>query len=317
MDECPISQATIALGVLCAGLSILITSIVMWTRRFPRLTLVMRPAPYGELEVDRSAISLSRCLGSGSTSRVTLGRMPNGTEVAVKCLGQTCSYEQAQGFFLEMNFLRQLRHANVVRIVGAATLDDPVLLVTEYCEIGALDEYLQSNIDGLQVSRLNLWATQMGSALTHVHTQNIIHRDVAARNFLLDASSIIKLCDFGMARALSDSGVYQHTGSIHVATRWAAPECLKRGRFSRGTDVWAFCVTLFELYSWASVPYGRVVREAQVYHMILQGQRLSPPPLVPSPVANVMNTVFSASSMTGVSMSIWEDCTSRLQIHSG
>jgi serine/threonine protein kinase len=79
----------------------------------------------------------------------------------------------------------------------------------------------------------------------HLHKEGVIHRDIAARNFLLDSRNNVFVCDFGLARV--KTGAYQHTASSLGPVKYMAPESIAKKRYSEASDVWSFGVYMWEV----------------------------------------------------------------------
>jgi serine/threonine protein kinase len=75
--------------------------------------------------------------------------------------------------------------------------------------------------------------------------ENVIHRDIASRNFLLDAHNNVFVCDFGLARV--KVGSYQHTASSLGPVKYMAPESITKKRYSEASDAWSFGVYMWEV----------------------------------------------------------------------
>uniref|UniRef100_A0A5F9D5Z1 non-specific protein-tyrosine kinase n=1 Tax=Oryctolagus cuniculus TaxID=9986 RepID=A0A5F9D5Z1_RABIT len=121
-----------------------------------------------------------------------------------------------------------------------------VQLVMEYVPLGSLRDYLPRHSVGL--AQLLLFAQQICEGMAYLHGQHYIHRDLAARNVLLDHDRLVKIGDFGLAKAVPEGREYycvREDGDSPVF--WYAPECLKDSKFYYASDVWSFGVTLYEL----------------------------------------------------------------------
>ena len=162
----------------------------------------------------------------------------------------------------EASTLNRISHENDIAIVSVGQFDDGgdlhMLLLTEYCPGGSLNDRLARPSSDQQ----NLtWMTQTAEAVAHLHSCNVVHRDLKADNVLLTASEDVKLGDFGLAReyiALKRAGVVQDDGSwlaiyeqyymqstigpIH----WVAPEFL-RGHYTEKADIFSLGTLLFAI----------------------------------------------------------------------
>ena len=185
--------------------------------------------------------------------------------VAVKTLRRKPEKQRKLAFDKELKFMSRLNHPNVVRTLGACMVDTP-FIVMEYMEKGDLNDYLQ-DFDTIEqgnapptdltisVGTLVSMSAQIADAMKYLASRNYIHRDLATRNCLVGPESRIKIADFGMSKSLYESHYYTIKGHVVLPVRWMAKECFY-GKFSAKTDVWAFGVTMWEIFTLAKdIPY--------------------------------------------------------------
>ncbi|XP_062199507.1 serine/threonine-protein kinase PBL34-like isoform X2 [Phragmites australis] len=174
-----------------------------------------------------------------------------GLTVAVK----TLNHDGLQGhkeWVAEVDFLGNLHHPNLVRLIGYCVEDDQRLLVYDFMPRGSLDNHLFRRSLPLP------WAIRMkvalgaakGLAFLHEEAERpVIYRDFKTSNILLDVEYNAKLSDFGLAK---DGPVGDKT---HVSTRvmgtygYAAPEYVMTGHLTSKSDVYSFGVVLLEMMS--------------------------------------------------------------------
>jgi hypothetical protein len=98
------------------------------------------------------------------------------------------------------------------------------------------------------------------NGMQYLERSGFIHHDLAARNVLLSTKMVAKFGDFEFAKALNPKEDYYYFSSAgsKLPTRWSAPESVSHGKFSSKTDVWAFGITLFEIFSMGKIPYEGV-----------------------------------------------------------
>lgn len=176
-------------------------------------------------------------------------RPGSGMVVAVKKLKP----EGLQGhkeWLTEVNYLGQLHHPNLVKLIGYCLDGENRLLVYEFMPKGSLENHLFRR--GPQpVSWAARIKVAMGAArgLSFLHDaeSQVIYRDFKAANILLDADFGAKLSDFGLAKA-GPTGDRTHVSTQVMGTQgYAAPEYVATGRLSARSDVYSYGVVLLEL----------------------------------------------------------------------
>ncbi|KAI5572689.1 hypothetical protein BDE02_10G029800 [Populus trichocarpa] len=172
-----------------------------------------------------------------------------GLTVAVK----TLNHDGLQGhkeWLAEVNFLGDLVHPNLVKLIGYCIEDDQRLLVYEFMPRGSLENHLFRRSLPLPWSirmKIALGAAK-GLAFLHEETERpVIYRDFKTSNILLDADYNAKLSDFGLAKDGPEGD------KTHVSTRvmgtygYAAPEYVMTGHLTSRSDVYSFGVVLLEM----------------------------------------------------------------------
>eukprot|EP00262_Sarcandra_glabra_P002183 TRINITY_DN12449_c0_g3_i1.p1 TRINITY_DN12449_c0_g3~~TRINITY_DN12449_c0_g3_i1.p1 ORF type:complete len:415 (-),score=66.44 TRINITY_DN12449_c0_g3_i1:131-1375(-) len=178
-------------------------------------------------------------------------RPGSGMVVAVKKLKPE-GFQGHKEWLTEVNYLGQLRHPNLVKLIGYCLDGDNRLLVYEFMPKGSLENHLFRR--GVQPLT---WAIRIkvaigaarGLAFLHDAESQVIYRDFKASNILLDADFNAKLSDFGLAKA-GPTGDRTHVSTRVIGTHgYAAPEYIATGRLSSKSDVYSFGVVLLELLS--------------------------------------------------------------------
>jgi serine/threonine protein kinase len=112
----------------------------------------------------------------------------------------------------------------------------------------------------------------------------LLHR--AARNVLVNSERRGKVSDFGMSRESADDSYYISRGGA-LPVRWTAPEALEHRKFSAASDVWAFGVLLYELWTRAAMPYSGFNNQ-KVWIEVQNGYRLPRPDTCPQEIYDRM-----------------------------
>lgn len=137
----------------------------------------------------------------------------------------------------EISLLKELQHVNIVNLMDVLHEESKLYLVFEY-----LDQDLKRFLDnlGANVSRIILksYVFQLIRGIAFCHAHRVLHRDLKPQNILLDRTGMLKLADFGLARAFN---LPVRTYTHEVVTLWyRAPEILLGGKkYSTSVDVWS------------------------------------------------------------------------------
>ncbi|KAJ6708510.1 SERINE/THREONINE-PROTEIN KINASE PBL8-RELATED [Salix viminalis] len=209
-----------------------------------------------ELETITKSFRSDYILGEGGFGTVYKGYIDENVRVGLKSIPvavKVLNREGLQGhreWLTEVNFLGQLRHPNLVKLIGYCCEDDHRLLVYEFMFRGSLENHL------FRKATVPLsWATRMmialgaakGLAFLHNAERPVIYRDFKTSNILLDSDYTAKLSDFGLAKA-GPQGDETHVSTRVMGTYgYAAPEYVMTGHLTARSDVYSFGVVLLEL----------------------------------------------------------------------
>ncbi|CAB75903.1 serine/threonine-specific protein kinase-like [Arabidopsis thaliana] len=194
------------------------------------------------------------CVFRGWLDETTLTptKSSSGLVIAVKRLNPD-GFQGHREWLTEINYLGQLSHPNLVKLIGYCLEDEQRLLVYEFMHKGSLENHLFAN--GNKDFKPLSWILRIkvaldaakGLAFLHSDPVKVIYRDIKASNILLDSDFNAKLSDFGLAR---DGPMGEQS---YVSTRvmgtfgYAAPEYVSTGHLNARSDVYSFGVVLLEL----------------------------------------------------------------------
>ncbi|XP_078165696.1 L-type lectin-domain containing receptor kinase IX.1-like isoform X2 [Carex rostrata] len=205
--------------------------------------------PYSELVEATNGFGENEKLGEGGFGSVYRGILKDeNIHVAVKRVSKD-SKQGKKEYMSEVSIISQLRHQNLVQLIGWCHDHGEFLLVYELMHKGSLDKHLYSKETFLTWSIRHNIALGLGSALLYLHEeweQCVVHRDIKPSNIMLDSSFNAKLSDFGLARLIDHN---QEVETVAAGTRgYIAPECvLGTANASTHSDVFSFGVVLLEI----------------------------------------------------------------------
>ncbi|XP_035294807.1 ephrin type-A receptor 10 isoform X2 [Cricetulus griseus] len=241
-------------------------------------------------ELDAKSVTLEKSLGAGRFGDLCCGclQLPGRQElpVAVHTLRDGCSDSQRLSFLAEALTLGQFDHSHIVRLEGVVTRGKPLMIVTEYMNLGALDDFLRHHEGELMATQLMALLPGLASAMKYLSEIGYVHRGLAARRVLVSSGLICKISGFGRGPRDRAEAVYT-TMSGRSPALWAAPETIQFGHFSSASDVWSFGIVMWEVMAFGERPYWDMSGQ-DVIKAVEDGFRLPPPRNCPSPLHRLM-----------------------------
>ena len=252
-------------------------------------------------EIPRELLEFGAELGSGEFGAVYEGlynrpQPDDKLKVAIKMLRKATSDDDKARFLKEAAIMAQFNHPNIVSLTGVCTLppEEPTLIVLEYMHLGSLYGYLQSPMvkDQLETLTMIRMALDVCQAMQYLAEAGFVHRDLAARNVLLDKTMTCRVGDFGLSVDLAsteddDKGVYAGSEGAKIPIRWTAIEAILFRQFSTASDVWSYGVLLWEIWSYAEMPY-KGWNNKKVTEEVSNGFRMPKPSGCPDEIYRIM-----------------------------
>jgi len=191
-----------------------------------------------------SLYSKIKKIGQGASGSVYVARsLTNNVKVAIKQMDLS-NQPRKELIVNEILVMKESQHPNIVNYLDSFLIHGTELwVIMEYMEGGALTDIIDNNtISERQISTICL---ETCKGLQHLHSQNIIHRDIKSDNVLLDIQGQVKITDFGFCAKLSDS--HSKRATMVGTPYWMAPEVVKQKEYGAKVDVWSLGIMAIEM----------------------------------------------------------------------
>nr|XP_043614136.1 leucine-rich repeat receptor-like protein kinase TDR [Erigeron canadensis] len=206
-------------------------------------------------DVAESLSMTGKIIGSGSAGTVYKTEMPSGEVIAVKKLRAKHkeTTRRRKGVFAEVEVLGNVRHRNIVRLLGCCSNRECTMLLYEYMPNGSLDDLLHGknkceNLVGDWFTRYKI-ALGVAQGICYLHHDCdpvVVHRDLKPSNILLDGDMEARVADFGVAKLIHCA---ESMSVIAGSYGYIAPEYAYTLQVDEKSDIYSFGVLLMELIS--------------------------------------------------------------------
>ncbi|MEG2538491.1 MAG: Stk1 family PASTA domain-containing Ser/Thr kinase [Clostridium sp.] len=175
--------------------------------------------------------------------------------VAVKILRPelTADEDFIKKFKSESQAVASLSHPNIVNVYDIGSEDGVYYIVMEYIDGITLKDYIKKH-GKLEYKQALDITKQIARALEHAHKNGIIHRDIKPHNILITDEGVVKVADFGIARAAT-SATMTNTKTVMGSVHYVSPEQAKGSVIDSKTDIYSLGIVMYELLT-GDVPFN-------------------------------------------------------------
>ncbi|XP_041701140.1 tyrosine-protein kinase RYK isoform X2 [Coregonus clupeaformis] len=233
------------------------------------VTLLEAKAKVKDIAISRLRVTLRDVLHEGTFGRIFHGVLLDEKDPAkekqcfVKTVKDHASEVQVTMMLTESCKLRGLHHRNLLPISHVCTEEgEKPMVLLPFMNWGNLKLFLRqcklaeaNNPQAISQQDLVHMAIQIACGMSYLARREVIHKDLAARNCVIDNSMQVKICDNALSRDLFPTDYHCLGDNENRPVRWMALESLLNNDFSTASDVWAFGVTLWELMTLGQTPY--------------------------------------------------------------
>ena len=245
------------------------------------------------INIENEDLNLHGQIGAGGFGTVFKAtRLSTAEVVAVKELRpDRLTVGSWASLYAEVETMASVRHQFVLELVGAH-ITEPYRIITRFCQGKSLFDRLHrcnKQMPPLSATRLTVIAYEVAVGMEHLHSMNIVHRDLKTLNILLDEEGDGCVADFGLSGMMKDN--QELCGGVGTP-HYTAPEVLSHTRYGPKVDSFSYGVVLWEMLM-RKVPYGDMSHMAIYEHVVTRGWRLGIPNDTPEGLKKMITRCWS------------------------
>ncbi|ETV72764.1 TKL protein kinase [Aphanomyces astaci] len=257
--------------------------------------------------VDFSHLDIQRQMASGASANVYRGVLHSTKQVAVKVYSPSeISESTILEFSQEAALCTALKHPNIVLFHGMCICPPSICLIYELCRGSLEDALRKSRADHMEPLWPKLcYMLDAARAVAYLHSFSppFIHRDIKPANFLLDASNVVKLTDFGESRSMAftieDIANDNRAMTVRGTVDYMAPEIIdgKQGQalYTETADIYSLAITLWDILHPGREKFPNSNQNhLNIFRMVLDGQRPPIDPEIPQTLQDLLENCWNS-----------------------
>lgn len=267
-------------------------------------------AEFADLLLSRDQVSVGEplirgtfgCLYKGTVRGLFDEQPRKKIDVSIKALRDEADVDTITSFIQEAVVIKDLKHPNIVELVGVVLQRAAApYIVTPLTRNGDLGHFLKisratsARVQTITSRQLIEFGIGICSGMDYISRKQLVHRNLAAKNCIVDDDLSIRITDFSLAKDVNSTNLNDKGIRSRLLVKWSAPESLQEGgQFSEKSDVWSFGVVLWELVTLAKAPYQAIDNSKMEQHL-QAGQRLPQPSNCPQDLYLLMKNCWESS----------------------
>ncbi|KAL4429132.1 hypothetical protein ABPG74_015160 [Tetrahymena malaccensis] len=184
-------------------------------------------------------------IGKGSYAEIYRAlNKENNMIVAIKVI-EVQENERVEDFVKkEIDLVKECNHPNITQVYEHFFVDNKIYIIMEYCGGGSLAQLIKKK-GQFQEPYITIILKEILQALSYLHSNQMVHRDIKSANILIQKDGKVKLCDFGVSSKISNNS--QKLQTFVGTPYYMAPEVIQKSEYDFKADIWSVGITAIEM----------------------------------------------------------------------